>query len=54
MISLAYAQIFDIAVVDEPWTVENELMTPTMKLKRNVILEKYKDLIDQIYEGHEV
>jgi len=49
-----YAQIFGIAVVDEPWTVENELMTPTMKLKRNAILEKHKDLIEQIYEGHEV
>jgi len=49
-----YAQVFSITVIDEPWTVENELMTPTMKLKRNAILEKHKDLIEQIYEGHEV
>jgi len=49
-----YAQVFGIAVIDEPWTVENELMTPTLKLKRNAILEKHKDLIEQIYEDHEV
>jgi len=49
-----YAQIFGIAVVDEPWTVENEMMTPTMKLKRNAILERHEELVVKIYEGHEV
>jgi long-chain acyl-CoA synthetase len=29
-----YAQVRRVAVVDEPWTVENGLLTPTMKLKR--------------------
>ncbi len=48
-----YAQIFGIAVVDEQWSVDNELMTPTMKLKRNLILERYSEQIDGIYEGHE-
>ncbi|HEC26008.1 MAG TPA: long-chain fatty acid--CoA ligase [Gammaproteobacteria bacterium] len=47
-----YAQVFGIAVIDEPWTVENELMTPTLKLKRDVILQRYKEKIDEIYEGH--
>jgi long-chain acyl-CoA synthetase len=48
-----YAQIFGITVIDEPWTVENEFMTPTMKLKRNVILKHNDELIQEMYKGHE-
>ncbi len=31
------------------WSVEGGHLTPTMKLKRKIILEKYKDLYDKIY-----
>ncbi len=33
----------------EEWTVDNELLTPTFKPKREVILTKYKHLYDKIY-----
>ena len=36
----------------EPWTVENGLMTPTMKLRRAKVLEKFNAEIDQMYAGH--
>lgn len=34
-----------------PWTVEGDELTPTMKLKRRVILEKCKEQVDRIYQG---
>ncbi|MGA8854901.1 MAG: long-chain fatty acid--CoA ligase [Christiangramia sp.] len=33
----------------EAWTVENEHLTPTMKLKRRIIKDKYKDLYEKLY-----
>jgi long-chain acyl-CoA synthetase len=33
----------------EIWSVDSGHLTPTLKLKRKVILEKYKDLFDKIY-----
>jgi long-chain acyl-CoA synthetase len=47
-----YAQVRRVTVVPEKWTVDNGLMTPTMKLKRNVIFQKYAPAIDAMYKGH--
>jgi long-chain acyl-CoA synthetase len=47
-----YAQIRRVAVIEEPWTVDNGMLTPTLKLKRAQILERHKDRIDEIYKGH--
>jgi len=38
-----------IELTPEEWTVDNELLTPTFKPKREVILKKYKHLYDKIY-----
>jgi long-chain acyl-CoA synthetase len=46
-----YAQIRRVAIIDEPWTVENGLLTPTLKLKRGPILERYRDRVESLYEG---
>lgn len=40
-----HEKLSNIVIVDDEWTIENELLTPTMKLKRNELEEKYKDLI---------
>jgi long-chain acyl-CoA synthetase len=34
-------------VVKDEWTIDNGLLTPTMKIKRDVLEAKYKDLISQ-------
>jgi len=34
-----------IVVVKDPWTIDNNLMTPTMKVKRNEIEKRYHSLI---------
>ncbi len=47
-----YAKIVNLAVVKEPWTIENGMITPTLKLKRKTIQEQHADAIRQLYEGH--
>jgi len=37
-------------VVKEPWTMENGMLTPTMKIKRNVIEEIYNRKMDEWFE----
>jgi long-chain acyl-CoA synthetase len=35
--------------IDEPFSLENGMLTQTMKLKRRFVFEKYKDQIDVLY-----
>lgn len=44
-----YAQVRDVFPTFEAWTIENDLLTPTMKLKRNHIVECYKNQIEQLF-----
>ncbi len=43
-------QIKKIAIVSDLWSVETGELTPTLKVKRKVLTEKYKDLIEKIYD----
>jgi long-chain acyl-CoA synthetase len=47
-----YAQVRAVSCTLEPWTVDNEMITPTMKLKRNRLHEAFADTIEKMYEGH--
>lgn len=44
-----YAQIYQLGIIEEAWTVENDLLTSTLKMKRNKIQETYQDLIESLY-----
>ena len=47
-----YAQIRRVAIAGEPWSVENGLLTPTLKAKRAKILERHAADVAQLYSGH--
>lgn len=43
----AHEVITAIGVCAEPWSIDNGLLTPTMKIKRNVVEAHYQDLVQQ-------
>ena len=47
-----YARLAGVALLDEAMSVENGLLTPTLKLKRSVILNHYQSKVDALYAGH--
>jgi long-chain acyl-CoA synthetase len=47
-----YAQIRKVFCQQQPWTVEDGLITPTLKLKRNEICERFQSDIDRMYANH--
>jgi long-chain acyl-CoA synthetase len=44
-----HEQMDFLAVVADQWTVDNGFVTPTMKVKRNVIEDKYGGMLEQWY-----
>lgn len=38
-------------IVDEPMTIENGLLTASLKVKRKVVEERYAEFIDEMYES---
>jgi long-chain acyl-CoA synthetase len=46
-----YEKIKKVALIEHEFSIENGELTPTLKVKRRVVEEHYKDLIDKMYEG---
>jgi len=44
-----YAQPRAVALTLEPWSVENGLITPTLKLKRSNLVARYVDVVERLY-----
>ncbi|MGW5865781.1 AMP-dependent synthetase/ligase [Streptomyces sp. NPDC055239] len=44
------ARIRDFAILDEDFTVEGGLLTPSLKVRRRAVVERYAGLIDGLYE----
>jgi long-chain acyl-CoA synthetase len=41
----SHEKLARVVIVDDEWTIENELLTPTMKIKRDLVEAKYQRLI---------
>ena len=48
-----YERVRKFTILEKPFTIETGEMTPSLKLKRKVIEERYKELIEDMYKGLE-
>lgn len=46
-----YEKVKKFTLIENEFTVENGEMTPTLKIKRRVIDERYRDVIEKMYNG---
>lgn len=46
----SFEQIKKYIILDEDFSIENNELTPTMKMRRKIITEKYKSLLDSLYD----
>jgi long-chain acyl-CoA synthetase len=44
-----YAKIRRVVLLSEPWDIDNGMMTPTLKVKRQAVLEHYVDDVKSMY-----
>lgn len=47
-----YAQVRKVRCQLAPWSIENGLITPTLKLKRDEVCGRFADVIDDMYADH--
>ena len=47
-----YANVRRVLLLQEPWSIDNGLLTPTLKVKRAKVVEKYAAQIKKLYDGH--
>ncbi len=47
----SYATIKRFSILDADWTVQTGELTPKLSVKRKVVAERYKAVIDAMYEG---
>ncbi len=45
--------IKDFRILDHDLTVESGELTPSLKLKRRVVEQRYKDVLDEMYATNE-
>ena len=47
-----YAHVRRVLLLREPWAMENDLLTPTLKLKRNKVAKQFANEIKNLYKRH--
>ena len=51
---MEYQKLKKVIIVKEEWTNDNDLLTPTLKMKRNVLSQKYESALKPVYEKKEL
>ena len=46
----SHERIKKVVVMNEPWTIDNNMLTPTMKIKRSVIEKNFEPKMESWYE----
>ncbi|MDJ0807128.1 MAG: long-chain fatty acid--CoA ligase [Gammaproteobacteria bacterium] len=46
-----YAKVRRVALLLEPWSIDNGCLTPTLKVKRQTVMQRFAEDIDALYEG---
>ena len=44
-----YARVRRVVPLREPWTIDDGLLTPTLKLKREAVARRYREEIERVY-----
>ena len=47
----SHERMSHVVVVKDEWTTENGLLTPTLKVKRDILEDRYRDLISRSADG---
>ena len=45
-----YERLRNFAILPEDFTLENGMLTPTLKLKRRIVIKNYAELLSGLYE----
>lgn len=49
-----HAQLRAVHLVRDPWTIEAGLLTPSLKVRRDRVEQRYRDAIDALFSGHPI
>lgn len=49
----AYARIRRVSLSLQPWTIENGLLTPTLKVKRPAVMARYQQEINSLFDNRD-
>jgi long-chain acyl-CoA synthetase len=47
----SFEQVKKIAIIEPDFSVDNGLLTPTLKVRRALVIEKFSKQIDSLYES---
>jgi long-chain acyl-CoA synthetase len=46
----SYEKVKKVALLDREFEIEKGEITPTLKVKRNIVEQKYSSIIDSLYQ----